>query len=371
MTPAAGLAGGQVEDVGGDRAARMDRAFRRRRRAIWPCSLGGDRPLGLRVVGEAGLEQGEHLAGRLARGADDEDVAEPGLVRGVPRGQGLQGRLVGRGDARLLPLGPGGGRGELRAEGVEVADPRVGGEGFEVVGRVEPVPASVGGVSEVASDSNGRSAVISLRPPRRAAAAEQGGPRLGAGNALSRSTPTPSSLPAGSPTMLPSAATGRPGGKWRRPGRSGSAPRRGSPGGGGGGRRGRRRTRRRGRRRRGRRRSPPRSPPSARRGRPAPPGPRPSSGRGRRGRTRGRGPRSRRRARRAGATRSRPRPRRRSPESRCLSPGGAGEWSVPMVSIRPERSPSQSASRLAADRIGGAHLNRGSASGISSAAKVR
>ena len=39
-----------------------------------------------------------------------------------------------------------------------------------------------------------------------------------------------------------------------------------------------------------------------------------------------------------------PRPAHTSPVSRCLSSGGAGEWSEPIVSITPDRSPSQSRS---------------------------
>ena len=44
----------------------------------------------------------------------------------------------------------------------------------------------------------------------------------------------------------------------------------------------------------------------------------------------------------------------RSPASSCFRPGGEGEWSVPIVSIMPSRSPSQSRSRFVAhaDRRG-------------------
>jgi hypothetical protein len=97
--------------------------------------LGGDAQLGLAVVAEALFEEREHLAGRLARGADDEDEAEPLLVFAVAGGE-RRARLRGRvARARLLALRP---RARLRAHrgrGLPLADLRVRAEGFEPVVR--------------------------------------------------------------------------------------------------------------------------------------------------------------------------------------------------------------------------------------------
>ena len=82
-----------VEDVGGDAA--HDRSFSSRRLVIFRCSSAATRELGLRVVAQALVEESEHLRRALARGADDEDVAEPFLV--APVGRGELGQDVGLG----------------------------------------------------------------------------------------------------------------------------------------------------------------------------------------------------------------------------------------------------------------------------------
>jgi hypothetical protein len=51
--------------------------------------------------------------------------------------------------------------------------------------------------------------------------------------------------------------------------------------------------------------------------------------------------------------------------------GGQGEWSLTTMSITPDDSASQSRSRLALPRIGGAHLKSYRSSGMSSAHSVR
>ena len=43
--------------------------------------------------------------------------------------------------------------------------------------------------------------------------------------------------------------------------------------------------------------------------------------------------------------------------SPVFSSGGAGEWSLPTVSIRPAFSAAHSASRVPTSRMGGAHLS--------------
>ena len=57
--------------------------------------------------------------------------------------------------------------------------------------------------------------------------------------------------------------------------------------------------------------------------------------------------------------------RSKRPSSRRFISGGQGEWSVVTISIGPSSSAAHSASRLAAPRIGGAHLNSVAPSGIS------
>ncbi len=61
----------------------------------------------------------------------------------------------------------------------------------------------------------------------------------------------------------------------------------------------------------------------------------------------------------------------KSPVSLRFSSGGQGEWSDTTQSITPDSSPRHSASRLAAFRIGGQHLNSVAPGGTSSAAKNR
>ena len=66
-----------------------------------------------------------------------------------------------------------------------------------------------------------------------------------------------------------------------------------------------------------------------------------------------------------------PQARSQRPSSRRFIAGGQGEWSVVTISISPASSAAHSASRLAAPRMGGAHLNSVAPSGISSAANQR
>ncbi len=66
-----------------------------------------------------------------------------------------------------------------------------------------------------------------------------------------------------------------------------------------------------------------------------------------------------------------PHARSHRPSTRCFISGGQGEWSVATKSITPSASARHSASRFAASRIGGAHLNCVAPSAISSAANHR
>ena len=61
----------------------------------------------------------------------------------------------------------------------------------------------------------------------------------------------------------------------------------------------------------------------------------------------------------------------KSPPPRFLSSAVQGEWSETTQSMSPAASAAQSASRLAASRIGGQHLNSVAPSAMCSASKVR
>src|SRR5439155_22860763 len=82
----------------------------------------GGPELGLGIVHHAPAQPRQHLVGTLAGGADDENVAEPLLVRTVALGQRLDGRGRGGGHPRLLAPGEIGGRGEAAAQRFEIAD---------------------------------------------------------------------------------------------------------------------------------------------------------------------------------------------------------------------------------------------------------
>ena len=117
---------------------------------VVPDAQGGDLALLLAAGGEllvprtpaARPQQREHLGGRAACGADDEDVAKASLVGRVALGQGGEGLLIGGRHAGLFTSRPGRRGGELHPQGGDVGpDARVVGEGgnlgFTQRGRVE------------------------------------------------------------------------------------------------------------------------------------------------------------------------------------------------------------------------------------------
>src|SRR6187431_1788226 len=57
-------------------------------------------------VGEPPVQLGQHLLGAAARGADEEDMAEPAFVLGVAGSQQLLSPGVSGGDSGLLPPRP-------------------------------------------------------------------------------------------------------------------------------------------------------------------------------------------------------------------------------------------------------------------------
>src|ERR1700754_1487330 len=96
--------------------------------------FGGDAQFCAGFVVQAFVEEREHLAGALAGGADDEDVAEAALVIMIGSRQFAE-RLAGcAARAALLLCSPVAGGGSGR--GLLFADLRMRAEGFEPVGRI-------------------------------------------------------------------------------------------------------------------------------------------------------------------------------------------------------------------------------------------
>src|SRR5439155_25066018 len=60
----------------------------------------------IRLIRQAAFEHREHLLCAPARGADDENVAETGLVVAIAFGEAIADRVAGGPDARLLLAGP-------------------------------------------------------------------------------------------------------------------------------------------------------------------------------------------------------------------------------------------------------------------------
>lgn len=120
--------------------------------------LGGDDPLLVRFVAEAGADAGQHLVEVLLRvvpvEADHEGVAEAALVRGVG---GAERGVRDLGRARVRPGG------------------RLVGEGLAEVGGGEVVAGLIGGGEERVEVGVGAMGDESPGPAAAAAAGEQGG----------------------------------------------------------------------------------------------------------------------------------------------------------------------------------------------------
>ena len=116
------------------------------------CDLGllGGRDLDLvgRLVGQARFQQCEHLFGRLAGRADNEDIPETRFVPTVIRGQAHRAGRPGTIHARLFAGRPGSGHGKLGPQSVHIADLRVRGKCLEPVGACEPPPDAIGCVEK-------------------------------------------------------------------------------------------------------------------------------------------------------------------------------------------------------------------------------
>src|SRR5262245_20780243 len=118
--------------------------------------LGSLAELGLGVVAQAAIELGEHVVRAPAGRVDQEDVAEPLLVRAVALLEPTKDILGGVGRSGLLPRRP-------RRTG-PLADPRVRRERLQPVLGLKPGPDVVRALEQP------------LEVPERAAFAKAGGP---------------------------------------------------------------------------------------------------------------------------------------------------------------------------------------------------
>src|SRR5258708_37666370 len=97
-----------------------------------PLLVGGDANLFCRRIAKALAGDHEQLVSRLAGGADDVDVPEAPLVRGVCIGERTHGGGRGIARGRLLLARP--------PVGLPLADPRMGGERLAPVLGTERTP---------------------------------------------------------------------------------------------------------------------------------------------------------------------------------------------------------------------------------------
>ena len=144
--PGGRLAAGRVQNVARDRA--HGAILSRRILVIFICSAAASLSSASGSLASRSREQCEHLLGRLAGCADDEDEAEPFFVLAVAGGKIVEHIVGGPVDSRLFAARPGGGRGEPGSQDVEVADPGMGRERLEPVGLGEPPPDSLGGFEQ-------------------------------------------------------------------------------------------------------------------------------------------------------------------------------------------------------------------------------